>query len=337
MSDDSRLVVITANELESRAVIDSFRVLSRQTPDVIPLGDLFYRSLCKIDSLDVFMIESRQGSASLGGSLQTVQKAIDALAPTGVILVGTAFGTNPARQSLGDVLVSDRIMIYGPQRVGVKDRRTSIIPRGARPDASPRLLNICKTVRAGWTNTDIEVRVGLLLSGESLLDNPRLLKQLLRLEPEAIGGEMEASGVYAACHAAQVDWIVIKGLSDWGNGTKSQQGEFDQQLAAHNAAAFALSVIQLAARNSAIVNSVHETEFRQLRGLLDLLADAEFRDMIRSLLEPKEQNTMPSPLTIIDRGTFLGHMDVLGRLPDVARRLRTDYPERVLLNRKLAK
>jgi nucleoside phosphorylase len=63
---------------------------------------------------------------------------------------------------------------------------------------------------------------------------------LKALEPEAIGGEMEGAGLYAACYRAHVDWIIVKAICYWADGKKDLNKDKQQQLAAENAAKFVL-------------------------------------------------------------------------------------------------
>ena len=51
---------------------------------------------------------------------------------------------------------------------------------------------------------------------------------------------MEGSGVYAAAVRARTEWIVVKGISDWGRGKTADV----QDAAATNAATFVLDLIQ---------------------------------------------------------------------------------------------
>ena len=55
-----------------------------------------------------------------------------------------------------------------------------------------------------------------------------------QLAPEAIGLEMEGAGLYSAANKRKVDWIIVKGISDWGFNKSDRW----QQLAATNAAEF---------------------------------------------------------------------------------------------------
>lgn len=55
---------------------------------------------------------------------------------------------------------------------------------------------------------------------------------------------MEGAGLYAAAQRHKTDWILIKAITDWADGKKSAGEPGHQQMAARNAAAFALHVIE---------------------------------------------------------------------------------------------
>ena len=76
------------------------------------------------------------------------------------------------------------------------------------------------------------VRSGVILTGGKLLDNIDYREQLLKLEPEAIGGEMEGAGLYVSSHDKKVDWIVVKAICDWADGDKKKNKKARQQKAA---------------------------------------------------------------------------------------------------------
>ncbi|MBN1452279.1 MAG: toll/interleukin-1 receptor domain-containing protein [Anaerolineales bacterium] len=69
--------------------------------------------------------------------------------------------------------------------------------------------------------------------------------------------------------------------------------------------------------------------FDKLRGWLDGLLDNEFRSMIYSLLSVAEQNQLSLPVRQIDRSTFLGDMQSLGRLEQVEAYLLKKYSDRL--------
>jgi len=241
------VLIVTVAEVESRAVMKVFQEATGKDPKPEPIGDRIYLDLGEVNGGHVFMALSGMGAGGVDGSQEGVRKGIEALSPSAVIMVGIAFGINEQKQAIGDVLVSERLMLYDLQRVETdKEGSLRIIPRGDRPHASPELINRLKVANLSWDASKAKVRFGLILSGDKLIDNVDFRGQLLKFEPEAIGGEMEGGGLFVACQNSKVDWILVKAISDWADGRKAKDKDARQQLAAHNAAAFVLHALQQA-------------------------------------------------------------------------------------------
>ena len=238
MQHKADVLIVTVTDVETRAVLAAFKRATRKAATNIPLRDRIYRDLGEVNGARVFLALSEMGTSGLGASLQTVQRGIEALRPDAVVMVGIAYGINEQKQAIGDILVSLQLMLYELQRVGA----TSILPRGDRPRASARLISHMRSANLDWRGA--QVRMGLLLTGEKLIDNIDYRTQLLQFESEAIGGEMEGGGLYAACQEAHVDWILIKAICDWADGNKSQDKAARQKLAAKNAAQFLVHVLK---------------------------------------------------------------------------------------------
>jgi Uncharacterized conserved protein len=239
------VLLVTATKTESRAIIDVFQDVTSQTTQLVRIGAQVYHNIGSVNGTRVFMVQSEMGSGGLGASQQTVQKGIIDLSPNAVIMVGIAFGIDSVKLDIGDVLVSRQLMPYEFLRVGTTDGKPQIIPRGDRAHASTRLLNYFRSVDVHWDESKCKVSFGLILSGEKLVDNIDFRQQLCDLDPEAIGGEMEGSGMYVACHDNKVDWILVKAICDWADGKKKENKEVQQKLAAKNAASFVLHMLQL--------------------------------------------------------------------------------------------
>lgn len=231
------VLLVTVTKVESRAVLQTFEEATGQRARILRIADRVYRDLGRVNGAKVCLALSEMGAGGLGAAQQAIQKGIAALRPSAVVMVGIAFGINPAKQAIGDILVSRQLMLYELQRVGA----TTILPRGDRPHASPSLLNQMQNADIDWDGA--RVRFGLILTGEKLVDNLDYCQQLQRLEPEALGGEMEGAGLYAACQDAKVDWILVKAICDWADGNKAQDKEVRQELAARNAALFVLHTL----------------------------------------------------------------------------------------------
>ena len=116
-------------------------------------------------------------------------------------------------------------------------------PIGDRPHGAPWLINRLRMAKLTWDDAKAKIRFGLILTGDKLVDNIDFREQLLRLESEAMGGEMEGAGLYVACQNSKVDWILVKAICDWVDGQKEVDRDARQLLAAQNAAAFVLHAL----------------------------------------------------------------------------------------------
>ncbi len=237
------VLLVTVTEVEARAVLEQCQAITGQPAAPTFLDDKTYHDLGNLGGARVCMVQSEMGVGGPGGALLTVQEGIRALAPTAVIMVGIAFGLDPKGQQIGDILIARQLLGYELQRVGTgPDGAPTIRTRGDRPSASTRLLDRCRAGALTWRGPALHF--GLVLSGEKLVDNQDFRAQLRQLEPEAIGGEMEGAGLYAAAQRSKVDWILVKAICDWADGKKHVNTRQRQRTAAQNAASFVLHVVQ---------------------------------------------------------------------------------------------
>jgi nucleoside phosphorylase len=232
---------VTVNKHETHAVLDAFLDATKTQAVPVSLDDRIYNDLGTINGTRVFHALSEMGSGSLGAMQQTVDKAIRSLDPGVVIAVGIAFGVNKQKQGIGDILVSKQLRPYELQRAGEQ-----IILRADKPHSTPRLINHFELFTQSRRWTGAKVRPGVIISGEKLIDNVNYRDQLLKLEVEAVGGEMEGAGLYVSCQEHKVDWIVIKAICDWADGKKNHQKEERQLQAAKNAAEFVVESLRYA-------------------------------------------------------------------------------------------
>lgn len=66
------------------------------------------------------------------------------------------------------------------------------------------------------------------------MNNKEYRDKYFEAESEAIGYEMEAAGLYEAAAEAKIPAILIKGISDWGDGQKDKKWQpAAAYLAAH--------------------------------------------------------------------------------------------------------
>ena len=230
------ILIVTVANIEAKTVLKVFSdAVGKPWSREQKRGQILY-NLGTHGARKVYMVQSEMGIGTPGGAILTIMQAVESLKPEAVIMCGMAFGVKSG-QKLGDILVSKQVTYYDPQKIGEKPGG---IPRGDRVTASPRLLAQFRAGAMDWQGA--EVYFGLILSGEKLVNNLSFRNKLLKQEPEAIGGEMEAAGLYAAASQLKTDWIMVKAICDWADGNKDDKA---QLLAAKNAARFLLHVLTM--------------------------------------------------------------------------------------------
>ena len=257
------VLLVTVAEVEARAILDLF-----PKAKLYHIGDQTYHDFGMIEGARTFMVQSEMGLGGQSGAILTIQEGITSLHPSAVVMVGIAFGTNEKKQEIGDILVSRQIMDYDLQRIGTdNDGKLVIIARGDRPSASPPMLSRFRAAAKYW-ETPPNVKFGLILSGAKLVDNQDFRDQLLKFETEAIGGEMEGGGLYAAAQRKKVDWILVKAICDWGDGHKKQDESQRQKEAAENATRFTLYVIEKGGFSNSKPSATHSDDTHDRGALL---------------------------------------------------------------------
>jgi nucleoside phosphorylase len=236
------VLLVTVTIVETTAVLDVAKGWTGQDAQRVFEGDKTYYDLGIVGGAKTWLVRSEMGAGGPGGSYTTVFEGIRTLSPSSVIMVGIAFGVDEKTQKIGQVLVSRQLLDYDFQKiVEAKDGNEKRMVRGDRTQASRRLLDRLRDGELGWSEAKIDF--GLMLSGPKLIDNIHFRDQLLQIEPEAIGGEMEAVGLHGAAVANKVDWIMVKAVCDYADGHKRENKEERQKLAAQNAAKFVFHVI----------------------------------------------------------------------------------------------
>jgi nucleoside phosphorylase len=228
--------LITANEHETDAVVDAYLGAGNEIKHETR-GGVTYGLLGTHAGMNLVHTLCQPGSSGIGASQQRTREAIHHWKPVAAIAVGIAFGLDEKKQSIGDVLVSKQVQNYELTR---QNNNGTVIPRGDKSHASDALINRIEQVDAnrrrkkggGWP----KVRPGLVLSGEKLVDDIDYRDSLKGLHPEAIGGEMEANGLYVSAIGGKIEWIVVKAICDWGYDKNNRFKEKWQKLAAQNAA-----------------------------------------------------------------------------------------------------
>lgn len=222
----TKILLVVATPLELNIMVEKLKSISPVTKS---LGSLSYFITTMGDSL-VYIVKCQMGQGGVGGSILTLEEAIRVLAPDFVIMGGIAWGANKRKQSIGDLLISTQVWDYDLERVNSDGSTTS---RGAVFPSSARLVQMFEV--ACMSETNYKIDFGLIASGSDLLDNQEYVRELKKKQPELIGGDMESAGMAAVCSRKCIDWILVKGICDWGYNKSSHKDEY-QKIAATNSA-----------------------------------------------------------------------------------------------------
>lgn len=180
---------------------------------------------------------------------------IGTLKPDMMILMGIAAGMKN-KVKIGDVILSERVVAYesaaidtGPTGEAVEQPRPDIhrLPYTVVQNVSAYLAYMeadrlhKRFINLGWdiprpprgrkrdynsfVASTITARQETIASGEKLLRHPTVLYQVQNIHNKTKVGEMEAAGFVTACNHQNppIPWLVIRGISDFGDNFKDDR------------------------------------------------------------------------------------------------------------------
>ncbi len=190
------------------------------------------------------------GAAGNPNAAALTAQLIERYRPSVVLLMGIAAGMR-GKVRIGEVVLSERVVAYEPAALVVgKDGTHQVqprpditrVPHGLLQDAlhyqpDPlRLVEIFERIRGTfppvpggqedvWRQhvaSSIECRRQVTIaSGEKLLKNPDKFLEIRRVHGKVEVIEMEADGFVKACELAGRPWLVVRGISDFGDELKN--------------------------------------------------------------------------------------------------------------------
>lgn len=157
------------------------------------------------------------GSIKTNAAILVMTEAIQIFQPKFATILGICASLN-SNVKLGDVIIANPIISYDSK----KEKNDITIYRGQR--FYPYLL-INRFDHANLLKfKNFKVFKGELVSGETLSDSAHFRNELKAVFPETLGLDMEGIGFATACAKFNVQWLLIKGVSDDGeNKTDTYQ------------------------------------------------------------------------------------------------------------------
>jgi nucleoside phosphorylase len=235
----ARVLILVVTEGERDAVLDSAQARTGQPPVIDQAGRRTLYRLGRVEGTEVLLMQAvEQGIQTAAGMMMTAKYGIEQNHPDYVILTGICYGLRPDEgQRPGHVIVARRVHNIDPRKITDNAERP-VIRRGVHVGCSTLLLDRFQAAQRTWKASD--VHVGLMLTSSAVVNSKDEVDRLRVEFEDALGGEMEAAGVYeAASEEDKPDWIMVKAICDWGYG----KNDDCQPLAARNAANFVMHVI----------------------------------------------------------------------------------------------
>lgn len=170
--------------------------------------------------------------------------------PRYVLLVGIACGVK-GEASHGDVLIATQVADYtlGKQANSQREIRWNVSP------CSSTLLDSAINLTGNWHRKASrmrpkagvpEKRKGVVASGGDVIADDNVISTYSASWPKLVGIEMEAGGVATALRQTneQPDFLMVKGVSDFGSDKHDENVLPWRAYASHIAAAFAYEIIK---------------------------------------------------------------------------------------------
>jgi nucleoside phosphorylase len=254
----STVLLLVATSIERAAVLAAVRASTGHDPQPWFLPSQTVLRLGRISNTEVLLHQTGQGAIGPSGAAIASSALIRTVMPDYVILTGMCFGLRPDQQVLGDVVVSRQMRAIDHRKIyqSAADQPPLTVIRGDFVSASPTLLDRFTALTYNFHTAT--VHHGTILSAGTLGDSPQFVEELLRIDPEAQAAEMEGAGVYAAAAPDRAEWIIVKGISDWG----FNKDDNAQKRASDNASAFILHVIRAGALDKTSASGSSQEHWR---------------------------------------------------------------------------
>lgn len=228
LTTNKKVLIVTATPTEAKTVLQTLEARGK-TPNPITLDKVTLWNFGVLGNSELNMLKlGEMGSSKPSGSALVIYDAIKLFKPDYVIMVGIAFGLKRKKQRIGDILVSRELQDYD----STKRTEVGTIQRGHKIPAGATLLDRFDNSALKYKGPDVEI--GFIISGDTLADSKSFVDELMASFPEAIGGEMEGTGLQSSCHRDKTEWILIKGICDWGYDKQHADKEVDQKTAIIN-------------------------------------------------------------------------------------------------------
>lgn len=172
---------------------------------------------------------------------RTTQILIDNYKPDYIINIGVAGGINDELR-IGDIVIGEKLVQYDFDLTAFGREKGEISDNIGKFIYSENNL-LKKAEKTLWNNSKINVRKGIIASGDRFVTNKDLSKKI-KDEFNADCVEMEGAAIAQVCFLDKVPFIVIRSISDSPNENNKVDFETFLKIATENVAEFIMNFIE---------------------------------------------------------------------------------------------
>ena len=160
--------------------------------------------------------------------------------PDAVLNTGSAGGVARGLK-VGDIVISDETRYHDVDVTAFGYEKGQLPANPAAFLSDKKLADLAEKVAQEQGQL---VKRGLICSGDSFINSEQKIAQIKADFPNVTAVEMEATAIAQVCHAFNVPFVVVRAISDAGDGEASLSFEEFLPLAAKQSSALVLGMLE---------------------------------------------------------------------------------------------
>ena len=160
--------------------------------------------------------------------------------PDAVLNTGSAGGVARGLK-VGDIVISDETRYHDVDVTAFGYEKGQLPANPAAFLSDKKLADLAEKVAQEQGQS---VKRGLICSGDSFINSEQKIAQIKADFPNVTAVEMEATAIAQVCHAFNVPFVVVRAISDAGDGEASLSFEEFLSLAAKQSSALVLGMLE---------------------------------------------------------------------------------------------
>lgn len=141
---------------------------------------------------------------------------------------------------MGDIVISDETRYHDADVTAFGYEKGQLPANPAAFVSDKKLADLAQRIAE---NQGQQVKRGLICSGDSFINSEDKIAQIKADFPAVMAVEMEATAIAQVCHAFNVPFVVVRAISDGGDGAASLSFEEFLPLAAKQSSALVVEML----------------------------------------------------------------------------------------------